>query len=591
MPSTHALTAFLIATAGLWCTQAAATISYVQGAAAASAGPDLMATLPFPSSQERGDLNVIFVSWADTAADVVSVTDTGGNLYLRAHSTTRERVATQVVYYASDIARAHAGLNIITVRFSASVERLNIRIAEYHGIDAGRPLDTANGAEGESALVSTDWTAISDPDVLLVASAYTAQQILGPGPAYTQRLIESNSSILEDNSVETAGVYRATALQVSPGWYLIDLIAFRAAHAASATPPYPGSHMIAGMTWDFSTVPSHRKAVGSDIWPTTWAADGEIYAAWGDGGGFDGTEHSKLTGRTSLGFARIHGAPEAAEPDSFGGRNVWGQAPAFAESQATFGGKVVDVISVDGILYAQGGLWTAANCSCPDPTLKSEDNPTQRTLAWSADFGKHWQIAPWVSAADLGSSLQFGQDYAGAFDPSHVYFYFQRDVKTDPTHIYLRRVRRDELTESPTATGHFEYFVGIDEKADSQWATTEADAVAVFYDPNTPGGVFAGPSVVYDAPLGRYLLAAWHGIATGEVGFFEGRTPWGPWRTLAYYEDWGGFNETAGEATGLNFPAKWISSDGRTLWAVFSGINNGATNEFDSLNVVRVILR
>jgi hypothetical protein len=586
-----ALAAFLLATATLWCTGARAAVSYVQGVAATFAGPEILATVPFPSSQEGGDLNVVFFAWADTTANVVSVTDTSGNLYLRAHSIARKGVATQVVYYTSDIVRAGAGRNTITVRFSASVEKLNIRIAEYHGIDTARPLEVADGADGESAIVSSDWTAISRADVLLVASAYTAQGILGPGAGYTQRLIRPDSSILEDNFLEAAGIYRATALQVSAGWYLVQLVAFRAAHAASVTPPYPQSQLIAGMKWDFSTVLSHRKAIGSDIWPTTWAADGNIYAAWGDGGGFDGTERSKATGRTSLGFARIRGVPEVAEPDSFGGRNVWGQAPGFAEFQATFGGKVVDVISVDGVLYAQGGLWTGANCSCPDPTLRSEDNPTQRTLAWSADLGKNWQVAPWVSATDLGSSLQFGQDYAGAFDPAHVYFYYQRDVKTDPTHIYLRRVRRDALTENPATFGHFEYFAGTDEAAASRWSTAEAEATAVFFDPNTPGGVFAGPSVVYDAPLGRYLLAAWHGVATGQVGFFEGRTPWGPWTTVAYYENWGGFNETAGEATGLNLPAKWISADGRTLWAVFSGINNGAANEFDSLNVAKVILQ
>jgi hypothetical protein len=116
---------------------------------------------------------------------------------------------------------------------------------------------------------------------------------------------------------------------------------------------------------------------------------------------------------------------------------------------------------------------------------------------------------------------------------------------------------------------------------------TEVDAKAVFSDPNIRPGTFAAASVVYDAPLGRYLLAAWHGPATGEIGFFEGQTPWGPWATLAYYDDWGGLNETAGEATGLSLPTKWISSDGKTLWAVFSGMNNGADNEFDSLNLVR----
>jgi hypothetical protein len=368
---------------------------------------------------------------------------------------------------------------------------------------------------------------------------------------------------------------------------VIQLVALRSTGAAPGIrAPYPKSQVVPGVRWDFSTLLSHRKAIGSDIWPTTWAADGRLYAAWGDGGGFDGTEERKGTGRTSLGFARLEGTPDVVDAASFTGKNVWGQAPTFAEAQATFGGKVVDLISVDGVLYAQGGLWTADNCHCTDPTVIPEQNPAERTMAWSSDLGKSWRLAPWVSAADSGIALQFGRDYAGAFDPAHVYFYYQRDVKSDSTHIYLRRVHSTELTADPATPGHFEYWAGLERDA-PVWSKSEADAQAVFTDQNVKYGTFTTASVLYDAPLSRYLLAAWHGPATGQIGFFEAQTPWGPWSTVAYYEDWEGLNETAGEATGLSIPTKWMSSDGRTFWVVFSGVNNGADNEFDSFNLVR----
>jgi len=151
--------------------------------------------------------------------------------------------------------------------------------------------------------------------------------------------------------------------------------------------------------------------------------------------------------------------------------------------------------------------------------------------------------------------------------------------------------RSDELTRDPGTPGHFEYFTGLDPRGAPRWSPTAADANPVFVDANVASGVSAPASVVYDAPLGRYLLVAWHGSATGEVGFFEAPNPWGPWSTLAYYDDWGGFNETAGEATGLSLPTKWISAEGRMLWIIFSGVNNGADNEYDSLNLVRVALQ
>jgi hypothetical protein len=565
-----------------------AAISYVQGAVTVSARRQIEASASFPSTQSAGDLDVIFVAWANSHAEIVSVSDTSGNLYLRAGSTSYGDAATQVAYYARNIAAATPGRNAVKVVFSTPVDKPTLAIVEYHGADPLRPVDAMGDAAGASSHAETGSLVTANACDLLVSSVFTAGHIPGPGPFYRQRLLpEGGSFIVEDSAVTAAGTYSAAAPQSPESWYVAQLVALRGAcQTPGIRAPYPNSQVIAGVRWDFSTLMSHRKAIGSDIWPTTWAADGNLYAAWGDGGGFDGTERSKSTGRASLGFARISGVPDAVDTSSVVGRNVWGQAPAFAEAQATFGGKVVDLISVNGVLYAQGGLWTAANCGCPDPTLRSGDNSVQRTLAWSEDLGKTWRVAPWVSAADLGSSLQFGQDYAGAFDPAHVYYYYQRDVNRDSTHIYLRRVRSAEITVDPATPGHFEYWAGF--AGDSpHWSTNEPDAKAVFSDPNVEAGTFAAANVVYDAPLGRYLLACSHGPATGQIGLFEGPTPWGPWATVAYYEDWQGLNETAGEATGLSVPTKWISPDGRTLWAVFSGVNNGADNEFDSLNLVR----
>jgi len=46
-------------------------------------------------------------------------------------------------------------------------------------------------------------------------------------------------------------------------------------------------------------------AEGSDMWPITWAADGNLYTCYGDGGGFGGTD---TLGRVSFGVARVEGA-------------------------------------------------------------------------------------------------------------------------------------------------------------------------------------------------------------------------------------------------------------------------------------------
>jgi Concanavalin A-like lectin/glucanases superfamily len=349
--------------------------------------------------------------------------------------------------------------------------------------------------------------------------------------------------------------------------------------------PYPASQVITSMVWDFSSVAVMRKALGSDLWPITWAADDNLYAAWGDGGGFDGND--ERLGRVSLGFARISGIPIAGVPGSYYGKNVWGRAPAYAESPANYGGKVDGLIAIDGVLYAEGSLWTAANCHCPDPTLRSDDNPQQPLFMWSADLGKTWRIAPWNSR--VGAALQFGRDYSGAADPEYVYLYYQHDVDSDPTRIYLRRVLKSQLPNNPATQGHYQYlsFVGADGTA--HWSEDPAKAVPVFVDSRIPAGVYANPSVVHDAAIGRYLLAASHGGLTGQVGFFDAPSPWGPWTTIAYYDDWGGLNESAGASNGVWLPAKWILDEGRTLWAVFSGVATPLGN-FDSFNVVEATL-
>lgn len=71
--------------------------------------------------------------------------------------------------------------------------------------------------------------------------------------------------------------------------------------------PYPPSPVIQRITWDWDTL--KQAAPGSDLWPITWASDGHLYAAWGDGGDFGGTNSD---GRVSMGFARIGGPPEAS---------------------------------------------------------------------------------------------------------------------------------------------------------------------------------------------------------------------------------------------------------------------------------------
>jgi hypothetical protein len=358
------------------------------------------------------------------------------------------------------------------------------------------------------------------------------------------------------------------------------LLAWAGSASAATPPPYPPSRVITGVRWDFSGVESLRKAHGSDIWALTWGRDGNLYGAWGDGGGFDGDDNQ--VGRVSLGFARVTGKPVAGDPASYSGKNVWGAAPAYAEAKATFGGKVSTLLSVGGVLFGHGRLWLQANA-----ITQGDAGTDANTAVWSTDLGRTWQVASWSSNSDLGSFLNFGRDYADAFD-GYVYMYYRRAA--DDTRVYLRRARVSRLLSNPETTSDYQYLESVDRGGRVvAWSAVESRASPVFYDPHRA----LGPDVVYDAAIRRYLLTAGHAdssedrdAAAGRVGVFEAPYPWGPWATVAYYDDWGQLGDRAtGDFIGLRFPSKWISADGRSLWAVFSNLN-----EFDSFNVVQATL-
>lgn len=343
-------------------------------------------------------------------------------------------------------------------------------------------------------------------------------------------------------------------------------------HAASIA-PYPASSVIQQINWDFSNL--IRLATGSDIWTNTWASDGNVYAGWGDGGGFQG---DNTNGRVSLGFARITGMPPGIT-----GTNVWGAYPTYAENPATFCGKPGGMLSVYGVLYAWIGSWYNNTSNdffqCPSPN----PDPVETRLAWSSDLGATWQLSSWYFTETTGSMvlpnfINFGQDYAGARDG---YIYLYGHISGDTTHAYLARVLPANILNDPTDPNQtsYEFFTGLDAQGNPSWSINESLANPVFTDPN---GVSTGFLVVYNSALQRYIATTSHGGQVGQLGVFDAPEPWGPWTTVAYYDNWGGFG-TGGEL-GYNFSNKWTSSDGLTMWMDFSA------GGLDSFNLVKATL-
>jgi len=323
---------------------------------------------------------------------------------------------------------------------------------------------------------------------------------------------------------------------------------FDSSNELFAGPPYPTSKVITGVTFDFST---HRKlAPGSDNWPITWADDGHQYTCWGDGGGFGGT-NSK--GRVSLGFARVEG-----DADNYKGVNVWGGFGA--PHSATFGGKSYGILSVDGVLYAWWGPGSGSTFCRETRVLKSTDH------------GKSWMKSDWrfTKQDELygGTLCNFGRDYADARD-EYVYSYFPRGTKwaiNKPGKVDLARVHKTRIIDRDA----YEFFAGFDGQGTPKWTVDVAARRAVFEDPN---GVRTA-SVSFNRGLGRYLLTTEHTQpATGNLAIFDAPEPWGPWTTVAYYENWHNLKGTIS----FYFSSKWFSEDGKQFTMVFTDRDHWAT--------------
>jgi hypothetical protein len=336
---------------------------------------------------------------------------------------------------------------------------------------------------------------------------------------------------------------------------------------SAPVPPYPPSQRIQSIEWHWET---HRTAApGSDLWPVTWAGDDNLYTAWGDGGGFGGTDQD---GRVALGFGRIEGPTE-----KFKGFNVNGGK--HAENAASFAkrGKAGGMLSCHGVLYAwinrQNGAW-------PD---------VDEGLAWSTNMARTWENSSWVFPKGPGNFkpstfINAGRDYGELPPDLEGFIYFYGIRQGNDTNIYLGRVRVNQIRERAA----FEFLSGFGKRNAPAWSVDPRDAQPVFTDAHGLGDL---PCVNYCPALNCFLLAIFH-KGPGQLGIFDAPHPWGPWTTVGYYEDWGGMG-VDGQGLTCNFPQKWMSPDGLTLWCVFSAYGSGAqqgVRAHDQFNLVKATL-
>jgi hypothetical protein len=138
-------------------------------------------------------------------------------------------------------------------------------------------------------------------------------------------------------------------------------------------------------------------------------------------------------------------------------------------------------------------------------------------------------------------------------------------------------VPRDRIQDRDAYT----FFTGIDAVGQARWDADIDRRQPHFTDPLGVESI----NVVYDKALNRYILTCHRGDQ-GTLGIFDGPEPWGPWTTVAYYDNWLGLKGTgkSRDMLYISIPAKWINSDGLTLWFIYTG-------GLDSFNMVKGTLK
>jgi hypothetical protein len=382
-------------------------------------------------------------------------------------------------------------------------------------------------------------------------------------PHKRSTLMNNNNAIDMTSRITKCDPSRRLSLFGLPALILVLIFALaRTAMAGPLPAPYPYSTYITNIFFDFTSLKHYSEKTsggdGSDTWPGTWGGDDSIYTAYGDGYGFSGS----FSYKASWGVSKVAGPiTSPTNTDIYYG------------PQNSDNGKVCSMLAVgltnlygiDSIQQTPGGDWLLVS--------------TNLGVTWATNnyrFGQSTNFS-------IGPFIQYGKGNAGA-PGGYIYMYGGvPKVGTNGGTILIRVLPTDI-----TNVSQYQFVTNIDANNQAHWGSSFTNAVRVFDDTIY---TVDGLDCDYDAGLGRYLLSEVVITNAGWIGEYEGVQPWGPWRTLTYQTNWGGYGggvAESSEMTGFNFPTKWMSADGKSLglFAAPYGTTNATINDqLDTMNV------
>jgi hypothetical protein len=336
--------------------------------------------------------------------------------------------------------------------------------------------------------------------------------------------------------------------------------------------PFAASRTLTGIAF----TGRHAQYSHADTWYPSWAADGNLYSPWTDGevggvtsGSYKGPDATTgfvtITGDDPMTLHMVNPGTMAGSAAPYGGRypagslvhdGVWyygtyglNQSPGKKLNWDILGPFVGFDISTDG-----GKTWRPTAHTPDHPLFPEPDHAGGKVRIGAphfVDFGRDMAQSPDGKAYLVAH---------GSSDASPV----DRDANLSwitGDEIYLIRVTPDPNHMDDAS--RYEYFAGHDRRGRAVWTHDFSRIKPLLRWDNHMGSV----TVTYDAPLRRYLMAVTDGMNTVDrfdTYILESASLTGPWKLVTYMKAFGE------QAYFVNFPSKFISRDGRTLWMSYS---------------------
>jgi hypothetical protein len=351
-----------------------------------------------------------------------------------------------------------------------------------------------------------------------------------------------------------------------------------------------------------------RYGGNGDNWHMSWASDDRQYVSLCDGAGF--TDQPKTFYNSRM--IAISRGPRDAMFHDLSGYPVLAWPTQRLKDARYYG---FGTLARDGHLYQFMSTFNRSSRAdeLENPNVSDVLRFNGAKLIYSLDNGRTWHnqdgSTPVVwegwdrrsrdtmvffeedqEAFSLLSVLQMGKNYEHNRD-GYVYVYAPNgNTEGTMNELVMFRVPKDNLLDRQS----YEYFAGNTNGAKWTKDITARGIVHTF-----PRGwvnkvlhPYAWqPSVVYNAPLGLYMMANWgmgstvNGMWFGKpsyLGFWIAKNPWGPWTQIHEETEWLPAGDRKARAYQPQIAPKWIAPDGKSFWLVwtdFQGADNAEGNQ------------